>query len=204
VHERLKLIDAKEVHIEIYPGNVLFNRVLPDGKLKCGWSACGNVVHQETDDRLGIEAGHLADACFLETGDFAALSDESPVPFTGKLLRCSLHPGPVLAFAKHPDIKDFWYVRISDSKVDGMGSRAFLPLTPPPKKVTPWSAEVAFTKMPPNTHLIHKLSGKEMVVRRFESWSGGWHVFTDTSYFGAYELARDFTLTDGSPCGEQK
>ncbi len=74
--------------------------------------------------------------------------------------------------------------------------------SPPVPKVTPWTAEQGFQKVPPNTWIRHIPTNVQHVVSRYKSWSGGWSVrLANRASVTPEVLARDYQTLGGEPCG---
>lgn len=155
-------------------------------------------------DDQGLEAWDNASNCFRQTGSFAALSDESAVPWVGKRCRWK---------SIHGDIYDVEVVSMLEkTRLQYISSSAIgynfiyppdtqlLPLIPPKPKLRKWTAREAFREVPPGTRL--KYGTEIFIVSSFEYWSGGWQVrLTNHQLVSAEQLAEHYTKLSGSPCG---
>lgn len=85
MHPRIiKLVSPSEVHVKCHAElDTVVAYLVVDGEFDSKWINYGIT----RGDKLGVEAGQLVRQCWLDTGDFAALSDESAIPFVGKEIK---------------------------------------------------------------------------------------------------------------------
>lgn len=198
MHARINLVSENEVQIR-YDGNYsnCYTVQIRDGV----WTP---VVYSSGGwDAPGLKALDLCISCFLQTGSFAALSDESCVPFVGKHVRVRgygqftewvvyfiSHQGKAVLLHKSDD---------PGTRIDSLPD-SLIPLSPPRPKVR------AYQGVDEAKHLIGervmRMSG-EPETETIEAVGWQWAVTATGRKLGYLALASDWRYGDGftTPCG---
>lgn len=198
MHSRIiKLVSPSEVEIQRnnYPGNSSYFKICHADELHIN-----DEVIQESWDRLGSEAKNLAETCWRQTGSFADLSDESAVPFVGKVMKVHGYNGNFVVQGLGKD-------HAAVVRVDGdvrlyCNVDQLLPLTPPAPKIRPYNQEEIFKHLGRRFKSSRVCDSGDDELRRVDL------VGSDKFYtqFGGpwtcQELLNQCTWADdGSPCG---
>lgn len=153
-------------------------------------------------DRAGRDAVIEALCCERDTGSFAALSDESNVPFQNKRMRAECFDGNIADVTVTHRTGDLWHY-ICDSCSAGSTYNGLLPLSPAPK-VAPYDNCVEPARKLASLPALERYINYEG-RRCWVSMVGVEYVFLDNCHYNKihYKALADATWSDGTPFGVQ-
>ena len=133
MNSRIKLISDTEVEVQRNRHSGLVSLFVHNGTTLL-------VNHNHFNGNLEIDAeGNDAELevrqCWKDTGSFAALSDESAVPYAGKRMRDN--EGNVVTLVRAAGSGNGWWHSEVEGSLGVLATKEYLPLTPPPKKYRP-------------------------------------------------------------------
>jgi len=137
VNQRIEIVSDTEVRIRRSD-----DQVPPSTSVLCGDGGFIYLQHEKINtgrwDAEGRAALRDCINCLEATGSFAALSDESAVPFVGAIRKLAVREGEWLVKAYHSDKIHKWLLE----EINGSGELCWfsesqmLPLVPKPKPLT--------------------------------------------------------------------